>query len=969
VATPQARLPDKGALVGDHVLERALGRGGMGAVFVARHVSLGTRRAVKVMLPGKASALERFQREARALARIDRHPGVVAIHSAGVQDGLAYLVLDLIDGGDLEGALAAGPFALDRALRVGASVAEALAHIHAAGIVHRDLKPANVLLRAQDDSPVLTDFGIVRDEAEARMTASHTLVGSPHFMAPEQITADRATIGPASDVWALGVVLYLMLTGEQPFEGESLPALTAAITQTDPRAPSRVRADLPRALDQVVLAALEKEPARRPGAATLAQALRAIAAGEDPGLARASSVSRMWRRTPERLRRSVIVAAASAVALVLGLGLVQTLWVGPRAAALRAVGEARDFDAGALAPWRLGLRGDPPPATADDLARRVAALRAAAERLPAEQASAAEGLAVRLEAHARLLAPGVTRADVPRATTGRAPLDLVIDALLLERAGDARAALARVDAALALEPGLVDARLLALRLRATLAPRDFLAAARGLPAAERTFAASLAPAAVRAQYTELIRGAPLARSRDDVRRELEAVAAAARELGVATDDLAEDKAELVDADGAAWEALLEDASRRGVEEDALLRAAAVLGAEPRARPGPRLRAALEAFLGRLYDARAAAEARGDRAGAARLLDQLVRAESIVFYELDDAWRPRPALRVALENHLLIGQTWSGDGLIEGILMGLRTGLATASGKGLLKRTTTQALAHRLQLHPRSRALRFAMFICALRDAPDWPTSAPAIERLLPLLRAALEDGLTDDLAPIFVGEAWLYLASLEFYRVQPAGPGAEQARAYEAVVAATRTARRGISLPDDHQDAFRLEAAALGALGRPEEALAVWDQAIAHFRPRAEQGAEGSLLENELHGLALAHHGRAQLLEALSRDDEALAAAREALAVQCTTSTGDAYPMAVLVSRLLRERGDPAGAVEALRPHERLGMPESATFVVEAVRAHLAAGDEGRARGLLDEGLRLHPQSGALSALRKELAR
>ncbi|MCO5169267.1 MAG: serine/threonine protein kinase [Planctomycetes bacterium] len=411
-----------GARVGEYVLERALGAGAMGAVYVGRHVGSGARHALKVLhLGAGAERRERFAREARALAKVDRHPGVVRIHRYDVEpDGLAYCALELVLGGDLERRLEAHPagLPLPAALAIGEGLARALAHVHAAGVVHRDLKPANVLLPGDGDAPVLTDFGVARDEAEERLTRSQQLVGTPFYMAPEQLLGDQGRVGPATDVFALGVLLYQALTGALPFEGEGLLELTRAVCEDEPPLPRARRPDLPRDLDAIVLRALDKAPERRPGAGQVADWLAAVARGEALGLRGSSAVDRVVRRL--RRRRPALAAAAAGLLVVAGLaGAARWALADPardlaRSVALQeALAEAARLDPGRLERLLAGAAPDP-------------ALVAARERLAA------------------LLRPGDAEAAAAAAALDEALAAAAAEAALARRAEAARAALGRL---------------------------------------------------------------------------------------------------------------------------------------------------------------------------------------------------------------------------------------------------------------------------------------------------------------------------------------------------------------------------------------------------------------------------------------------------------------------------------------------------------------------------------------------
>jgi serine/threonine-protein kinase len=283
------------------VLEAELARGGMGAVYRARRSQDGGVVALKLLTAGPGATPEqllRFQREGELAARLD-HPGIVRVHGAGTVSWLSYLVMDLIDGEPL--GAHAGRLAPLEVARLVAQVARAIEHAHAHGVVHRDLKPSNVLVRKDDGRAVVADFGIARDLESAAMTKSGALMGTPSYLSPEQATGQKAT--PASDVHALGALLFELLTGVPPFRQDDLSSLLGAIANERPAAPSTLARGVPRALDQACLDALAKAPAARPGAGELAARLEAIVArgGEDGAPAR---------------RRLSWLAAAAVVALV-----------------------------------------------------------------------------------------------------------------------------------------------------------------------------------------------------------------------------------------------------------------------------------------------------------------------------------------------------------------------------------------------------------------------------------------------------------------------------------------------------------------------------------------------------------------------------------------------------------------------------------------------------------------------------
>ena len=276
------RLP---ARVGRYRILGQLGRGGMGTVYKAEDPQL--NRVVAVKIPrldtpslDRPQAVQRFLREARAAARI-RHPHVCPIYDVGEEDGWPYVVMAFVEGPSLADRLLAGRFDDARAAAaLAARAADALAAVHASGVVHRDLKPGNILLDAEA-RPILTDFGLAYPADDgARLTVSGALVGTPAYMAPEQAAGDQARIGPASDIYSLGVVLYQMLTGRLPFEGSTMSVLARLLSETPPP-PSQLRPDLDPALEAVILRAMARRPEDRfPDARTFADALRRWSEGK-----------------------------------------------------------------------------------------------------------------------------------------------------------------------------------------------------------------------------------------------------------------------------------------------------------------------------------------------------------------------------------------------------------------------------------------------------------------------------------------------------------------------------------------------------------------------------------------------------------------------------------------------------------------------------------------------------------------
>jgi hypothetical protein len=271
--------------VGRYRILGPLGAGGMGTVYRAHDPQLDREVALKFpRFDGSPQEvirrIERFEREARAAAKV-WHPNVCPMFDVGEHEGHPYVVMALVEGESLAQRLAARGRYEDvaQAAALIRQVLDGLAAIHARGIVHRDLKPANILLE-HDGRAVVTDFGLARPEAEAgQLTSEGVILGTPAYMAPEQAAGQSERIGPATDVYSLGVVLYQMLTGRPPFTGP-VPAMLAQILRDEPPSPREFRPDLDPALEAVLMRALHKDPAERyPDAQSFAKALDAWASG------------------------------------------------------------------------------------------------------------------------------------------------------------------------------------------------------------------------------------------------------------------------------------------------------------------------------------------------------------------------------------------------------------------------------------------------------------------------------------------------------------------------------------------------------------------------------------------------------------------------------------------------------------------------------------------------------------------
>lgn len=251
-----------GTRLGAYVVDRLIGRGAMGTVYLARHDALGRTAAVKVMLAigDDPAAVARFNREGRAIASL-RHPNIVTVFDYGEFEGTPYLIEEFISGGSLAEKLKEGRPDRDTAVRWLRGIAAGLDHAHNKGIVHRDVKPQNVLM-GQDDAPVLADFGLARVSQQAAVTATGVATGTPAYMAPEQIS-DVGDIGPATDIYALATVAYEALTGRLPYESDDVMRLLMAKVRDDPVPPSQRDPTLPRRVDSVLLRGMARKPEGR----------------------------------------------------------------------------------------------------------------------------------------------------------------------------------------------------------------------------------------------------------------------------------------------------------------------------------------------------------------------------------------------------------------------------------------------------------------------------------------------------------------------------------------------------------------------------------------------------------------------------------------------------------------------------------------------------------------------------------
>lgn len=257
--------PDQSKRFGDYELLGELSRGGMGVVYQARQLSLGRIVAVKMILSGMSGDrqfVERFRTEASAAA-ILQHPNIVSVHEVGFQQGQHYFSMDYVEGQNLSEFIGKEPLSATRSARYLKLIAEAIHYAHSKGILHRDLKPSNVLID-QQDQPRITDFGLAkRLDVQSSLTMTGQILGSPSFMPPEQAGATHGKAGRASDVYALGGILYFMLVARAPFQADSLEATLHQVLNTEPIPPRLLNPSVPLDLETICLKCLQKEPSCR----------------------------------------------------------------------------------------------------------------------------------------------------------------------------------------------------------------------------------------------------------------------------------------------------------------------------------------------------------------------------------------------------------------------------------------------------------------------------------------------------------------------------------------------------------------------------------------------------------------------------------------------------------------------------------------------------------------------------------
>lgn len=300
---------------GEYELLDVLGRGGMGVVYRARQVRLNRLVALKMILSGQFASdtdVQRFHAEAEAAAKLE-HPGIVPIYEIGIYQGHHYFSMQYIEGESLAAKIRENPLDSQTAARYVEKIASAMAYAHQRGVLHRDLKPANVLIDTNDE-PHVTDFGLAkRVDSESDMTLTGQVLGTPSYMPPEQALGWQDLIGPQADVYALGALLYALITGRPPFQAQNTAATLLQVIQTQPVEPRTLNPAIDRDVETICLKCLEKDPDKRyQGADALALELGRYLRGEPIQARPISRPQRLWRWC----RRQPLVAGLSAAILL-----------------------------------------------------------------------------------------------------------------------------------------------------------------------------------------------------------------------------------------------------------------------------------------------------------------------------------------------------------------------------------------------------------------------------------------------------------------------------------------------------------------------------------------------------------------------------------------------------------------------------------------------------------------------------
>jgi outer membrane protein assembly factor BamB/tRNA A-37 threonylcarbamoyl transferase component Bud32 len=320
--TPADQPPSGVRAFGDYELLEEVARGGMGVVYKARQRSLNRVVALKMILAGQLATeedVQRFYAEAQMAANL-QHPNIVSIHEVGEHDGQHFFSMDFVEGWSLAELVRENPLPPAQAARYVQTVAEAIHYAHQQGVLHRDLKPANVLIDPFAQ-PRVTDFGLAKRLGQAGgQTITGAIVGTPSYMPPEQAAGERDKLGPASDVYSLGAVLYELVTGRPPFRAANLMDTLRQVLEAEPAPPRLLNPSVSRDLETIILKCLAKQPGRRYASAEeLANDLKAFREGRPIQARRAGWAERALRWLRKQRRSAVLTAVTAAVSVVLVL--------------------------------------------------------------------------------------------------------------------------------------------------------------------------------------------------------------------------------------------------------------------------------------------------------------------------------------------------------------------------------------------------------------------------------------------------------------------------------------------------------------------------------------------------------------------------------------------------------------------------------------------------------------------------
>jgi predicted Ser/Thr protein kinase len=269
-----------GEFFGDYKIVKRLGKGGMGVVYQVSRPDDDRAYALKILLEkaaSKPSVVDRFKREIKVATQL-HHEAIVTVWDAGMTDDLYWMVMEFVEGRDLASWRGEPEHSLGEALQLMIRICDGVAHAHQRFIVHRDLKPGNIMITRPGDNPKICDFGLAKALSERNeLTKTGDILGTPLYMAPEQAMGNKLLIGPPTDVWALGVMLYEMTTGRLPFTGKTTWKILEAVARQKPQTPAELGVAIPPPFEEIIMRCLEKEPTKRfREAGALAQALREL---------------------------------------------------------------------------------------------------------------------------------------------------------------------------------------------------------------------------------------------------------------------------------------------------------------------------------------------------------------------------------------------------------------------------------------------------------------------------------------------------------------------------------------------------------------------------------------------------------------------------------------------------------------------------------------------------------------------